>query len=464
MLHRRLRLLQAVSLNMSTMVGMGPFITIPALVAALGGPQALIGWVVGALIALCDGLVWCELASAFPGSGGTYHFFDAVYGQARVGRLLKFLFVWQFLFSAPLEIATGAIGLAQYVAYVWPALKGTAWRASGALPGIGSFEWNVSRSQLLAMAVLAAITALAYRRIEVAGRLLVVLWLGMLATIALVTAAGFAHFDHRLAFDFPPNAWAVDRHLVYGLGGALAIAMYDYLGYYQVCYLGDEVAEPERTLPRSIVISVLLVALAYTLMNLGILGVLPWREVIASEHIATDMMLHLYGPSVAHVITWLIVWSGVASTFGALLGYSRVPYAAARAGHFFRGLARTHPRGDFPHRALLALSGLATVACLADLSTVIAALLTSRILIQFVGQVGTVFYVRARPELAARLRFRMGLFPLPALIALVGWLFVFGTSEHRTVLYGLGSLGLGLAVFALWDRPQRAIDDEASVR
>src|SRR5205807_8034015 len=110
---RRLTLLQAVSLNMGMMVGVGPFITIPMFVNELGGPQAMVGWVLGAMIAAADGLVWSELAAAFPGSGGTFHFYDAIYGSARLGRMLKFLFVWQFLFSAPLELGSGAVGLAQ---------------------------------------------------------------------------------------------------------------------------------------------------------------------------------------------------------------------------------------------------------------------------------------------------------------------------------------------------------------
>ena len=117
-------LLQAVSLNMGMMVGVGPFITIPAFVATLGGPHAMIGWVLGAIVALADGLVWSELAAAFPGSGGTYHFYDAVYGEARSGRLLKFLFVWQFLLSGPLELASGAIGLSLYAGYLAPGLSG----------------------------------------------------------------------------------------------------------------------------------------------------------------------------------------------------------------------------------------------------------------------------------------------------------------------------------------------------
>src|SRR4051812_13685740 len=174
MLRRRLSLLQAISLNMAMMVGIGPFITIPTFLATLGGPHAMLGWFLGAVVALADGLVWSELAAAFPGSGGTYHFFDAIYGESRLGRMLKFLFVWQFLFSAPLEVATGAIGLASYVGFLWPALKGTAWSRHLALPLVGDVAWTVSNGQLLAMLVMALIIGLAYRRIEVAGRLMVV--------------------------------------------------------------------------------------------------------------------------------------------------------------------------------------------------------------------------------------------------------------------------------------------------
>src|SRR4051794_31416238 len=204
MLRRRLSLLQAVSLNMAMMVGIGPFITIPDFIATLNGPQAMIGWVLGALVALADGLVWCELAAAFPGSGGTYHFFDAVYGESRIGRLLKFLFVWQFLFSGPLEAASGAIGLARYSGYLWPALKDPAWVLSS--PPVLSvvLTWRVDRGQLLALAAMLAVVALAYRRIEVAGKLMVVLWLGMLVTVTWIIVAGLARFDPALAFDVPP--------------------------------------------------------------------------------------------------------------------------------------------------------------------------------------------------------------------------------------------------------------------
>jgi amino acid transporter len=453
MLRRQLSFLQAVSLNMAMMVGIGPFITIPTFLATLGGPHAMLGWLLGAVVALADGLVWSELAAAFPGSGGTYHFYDAIYGASRVGRLLKFLFVWQFLFSAPLEVATGAIGLAQYVGYLWPVLKQAAWhwQAATAWPLLGRLDWEVTWGQILAMGVMLAITALAYRRIEEAGRLMVLLWMVMLATVAWVIVAGLARFDAARAFDIPDGALTLDRPFVFGLGAALGIAMYNFLGYYQVCYLGDEVADAPRVIPRSIVVSVLVVAAIYLTMNVSILGVLPWRTVIASEHVASDMMLHLHGPLAARLVTLLIIGTAAAASFAALLGYSRVPYAAARAGHFFRGLARTHPTGDFPHRSLLLVSGLATVACLAHLETVVTALLTSRILIQFVGQVATVFYLRRRPDLYARMPFRMAAFPVPALIALAGWLYVFGASEGRAIAYGLGSMLAGAVVFAVRD-------------
>jgi amino acid transporter len=451
---RKLTLLEAVSLNMGMMVGVGPFITIPPFLAAMGGPQAMVDWVLGAAVAIADGMVWSELAAAFPGSGGTFHFYDAVYGRSLTGRSLKFLFVWQFLFSGPLELASGAIGLGNYAGFLWDPLKGIAWR----LPRAGDAEWVVSWGQLGAAGAMLAIVGLAYRRIEVAGRLMVVLWVGMLATVALIIVAGLTQFDPRLAFDFPPDALRLDGKFAAGLGVALGIAMNDYLGYYQICYLGDEVADPSRTFPRAILISAVAVAAIYLTMNLSILGVLPWREVIGTRHVASDFMLARFGPGAARLITGMILWTGATSVFAGVLSYSRVPYAAARSGHFFRALAATHPRGDFPHRSLLLIGTASAAACLFPLERVIAALLTSRILIQFVGQIATAFYIRSRSELRSRLRFVMPLFPLPAIVALIAWLYVFGSTSPETILFGLISLAAGVATFAAW---RRCVGDDA---
>ena len=444
---RRLSLLEAVSLNMSLMVGIGPFITLPALVGTLGGPQSMIGWVLGGLVALADGMVWSELAAAFPGSGGTYYFYDAAYGASRTGRILKFLFVWQFLFSGPLEIATGAIGLAKYLGYFFPLLSVTAWNWGSVFPGTRA---PVVWGQVAAMGVMVLVTALAYRRISIAGRLMVVLWIGMLLTVAWVIVAAATHFHAAMAFDLPEGAFRLDHRMAMGLGMALTIAMYDFFGYYQVCYLADEVANASWTIPRSILISVLAVGLMYLAMNVAILGVVPWRAVVASDHIASDLMLSLYGPWAAGLVTMMIVWTALASVFAAMLGYSRIPYASARAGHFFKAFATLHPSGGFPHRSLLLIGGLAAIACLAELKTVIDALVASRIPIQFVGQIVTVFYLRSRWK-ERPTTFLMPLFPLPAVIALAGWVFIFATSERLVILYSLGSLVAGLVAFFIWN-------------
>ena len=212
--------------------------------------------------------------------------------------------------------------------------------------------------QVAAMGVMLFVTALAYRRISVAGRLLVVLWVGMLLTVVWVIVAAATHFDARMAFDFPAGAFRLDTRMAMGVGMALTIAMYDYFGYYQVCYLADEVTDASRTIPRSILISVLAVGLMYLAMNVAILGVVPWPDVVASSHIASDLMQLLYGSWAAGLVTMMIVWTALASVFAAMLGYSGIPYAAARAGDFFQAFATLHPTGEFPHRSLLLIGAL----------------------------------------------------------------------------------------------------------
>src|SRR4051794_22846842 len=129
----------ATALNMIDMIGVGPFITIPLIIAAMGGPQAMLGWILGALLVMCDGLVWAELGTSMPHSGGPYYYLKKIYGETRWGRLISFLFIWQLTFSAPLSIASGGIGLAQYSTYIFPSM-GTATKVS--LPILGTVEIN----------------------------------------------------------------------------------------------------------------------------------------------------------------------------------------------------------------------------------------------------------------------------------------------------------------------------------
>ena len=434
-LPRRFSLLQATALNMTNMMGVGPFITIPLLMSAMGGPQAMLGWLVALLIVIPDGLVWSELGSAMPGSGGSYLYLRDGYGRERWGRLAAFLFIWQFVLSGPLEIASGYIGLSQYVGYLWPSLNG--------------FHFA-----LLAAAVGLLNLALLYRPIGSLGPLTIALWTGSLLTVAAVIVTGATRFDPRLAFDFPPGAFDFSIGFLLGLGGSARIGIYDYLGYYDICYIGDEVKDPARVLPRSIMLSIVAVAIIYFLINLSVIGIVPWREFVPAEDrpesrfIVSIVMEKAYGRTVAALFTGAVVWTAFGSVFALLLGYSRIPYAAAKDGAFFKVFARLHPSRPFPHVSLLVV-GLVSIACsFFPLGIVIDALITTRILVQFIGQIGALAMLRRRGERAAT--YRMWLYPLPSLVALAGWIFVFATADVKVVLFGLATLLVGVMVFVLW--------------
>jgi amino acid transporter len=196
---------------------------------------------------------------------------------------------------------------------------------------------------------------------------------------------------------------------------------------------------------------VLGVAAIYSLMNLSIIGGVPWREAEKSKFIAAQFMEKIYGKGAASAVTGLVLWTAFASVFALLLGYSRIPYAAAVNGHFFAAFGRLHPSGKFPHVSLLVIGFLAMAASLWNLDTVISALLTSRILIQFLAQVIALQYLRKhRPDVARP--FRMWLYPIPSIVAFLGWAYIFLTSGWTFAALGLLTLGLGAAAYAVWKR------------
>lgn len=433
-LHRQLGLLQGTALNMSNMVGIGPFITIPLIIAATNGPQCLLGWIVGALIAAGDGLVWAELSTAIPRSGGSYAYLREVFPHPW-GRWISFLFIWQFILSGPLEIASGNIGFTMYVGYLWE----------------GMSTWE---SKFVAVSVGIISIFLLYRKITFIGKTTVVLWIGMLGTVLFIIISGLMNFNASLIFPFPKDAFRLSPEFFKGMGMAMLIAMYDFLGYYDICYLGEEVKDPARVLPRAILISVAAVATIYFVMNISIIGVIPWQEAMESKFIVADFMQKLYGPGVATVVTLLILWTAFASIYALLLGYSRIPYAAARDGNFFAPFARLHRTKDFPHVSLLVLGCVAICASLVDISVVISALMTTRILIQFIGQIVGVFFLRKSYPPEAR-PFKMWLFPVPALLALVGWSYIFLTSGWQYILAGIGTVALGCVALGLKARRQK---------
>ncbi len=450
----------ATALNMIDMIGVGPFITIPLVISAMGGPQAMLGWIAGAIFAICDGLVWAELGAAMPGSGGSYRYLREIYGPKKLGRLVSFLFIWQLSFSAPLSIASGSIGLAGYASYLYPSLEQHLsvhnWSLSIPLLGVLQIRWLVSGATFVAIGVVLVALLLLYRKITSIGWMSKFLWLGVMGTMGWIIFAGLTHFDASRAFSFPPGAFHLSRNFFLGMGSAMLVATYDYWGYYNVCFLGDEVKEPAKTIPRALLLSILLVACLYVVMNVSILGVVPWQEIAQSGsasnklYVVSIFMQRIYGKWAAQLVTVLIMWAAFASVFSLTLGYSRVPYAAALDGNYFRAFARVHPVLRLPYVSLLALAGVAMLFCFLSLADVIAALVVIRILLQFLVQaIGLIVLRIRRPDMPRP--FRMWLYPVPALVASFGFVFILISRPHftREIRYAIVILLAGLIIYAV---------------
>jgi len=450
----------ATALNMIDMIGVGPFITIPLVVSAMGGPQALLGWLLGALLAICDGLVWAELGAAMPGSGGSYQYLREIYGPNRFGKLVSFLFIWQLSFSAPLSIASGAIGFAGYTSYLLPSLEQQyathQWSLSLPLLGTLQIRWLVAGTTFVAIGIVLIAVLLLYRRITHIGRISKFLWVGVIGTIGWIIVAGLTHFNSARAFSFPPGAFSLSPGFWMGLGSAMLFTTYDYWGAYNVCFIGDEIKDPGKNIPRAVLLSLLLVAGLYLLMNVSILGVVDWHEMLRAAdsnnklYVVSIFMQRLYGPWAANLVTALVMLTAFASVFSLILGYSRVPYAAALDGNYFKVFARVHPVHRFPHISLLALGGAGLLFCFFSLADVISALVVIRILLQFLLQaVGVIVLRIRRPEMPRP--FRMRLYPVPAILAMIGFSYIV-TKRHdslKEIRYAAVILVVGLIIYFL---------------
>lgn len=427
-LERGLGLKEATALNMIDMVGIGPFIVVGIVIQEMGGPQCLLAWLAGALLALMDGFIWAELGAAMPLAGGSYVFLREAYGPGRWGRFMSFLFIWQTMFQAPLVMASAAIGFAQYALYLVPEATRQAMEAAGTL---GLLRKSISGGLVILLVILL------YRRIATVGKISLFLWVGVFGTMAWLVWGGATHFDARLVFAFPEGAWDLSWIFWAGLGAATVQTIYTYLGYYNVCHLGGEIRDPERNIPRSIFISIIGIAVLYLLMQTSILGVVPWQEAQRSPFIVSTFVERIYGAGAAKFATAMILWIAFGSLFALTLGYSRIPYAAAADGTFFSVFGRLHPTKHFPHVSLVALGATAFVfSLLLPLREVIRAILAMRILVQFIGGAVGVVMLRRRwpPE---RLPYKMWLYPAPVVGVIVMWLALFfSTGSFEMTLLG----------------------------
>ena len=435
---RGMGLVQSTAVNMVDMIGIGPFITIGVILSAMGGPQAVLGWFLGALFSVCDGMVYAELGAAMPGAGGAYIYFREAFNPRTWGHLFSFLFLWETIFVAPLGISAASVGFAEYTHYFFPGLSHA---------GVG----------FLAAGDCVLITFLLYRPIKEVGRYSVVMLGVVLFAMFWVIVAGLIHINTKMAFDFPPGAFHLSKPFFYGLAAATLIAMYNYGGYNNITYLGGEVQNPAKNIPRAIVFSVLIVAVLYLLMSVVIIGTIPWREAAVSHAVVSEFIGKLYGARAASVMTYLILIATLAGIFTMSLGYSRVLYAAGAEGNFFKVFGRVHPTGRFPTFAVVATNAMAIPLCWFSLERLISAMMIIQIAFQFIPQIFAVFAIRKYRKEIKR-PFGMWLYPVPALIALAGWIYVASTPEQRQylgtavilLLLGLGAYFLRARAVKSW--------------
>ncbi|BFI95723.1 MAG: APC family permease [Rhodanobacter sp.] len=431
--HRSIGLFSGTAINMTQMCGIGPFITIPIMVAAMGGPQAVIGWIAGAILAMADGLVWAELGAAMPGSGGTYVYLREAF-QYRTGKLMPFLFIWTMLLAIPLLMSTGIIGMVEYLQFFFP---GLGW-------------WPL---HLIGVAATALVTWMLYRRIESVRAITVALWIVMLVSVVGVAAAGFSHFHADYAFTWPPGAFGGKFFM--GLGAGLVIGIYDYLGYNTTAYIGDELRDPGRTMPGSIIVSVIAMMAVYLVLNISVLGVAPWQEIAQSKSVASLVVERSWGHLAAAVMTVLIIVTAFASVFTGLLGGSRVPFQAAHEKVFLSVFGRLHAKHGFPHVALLTMGAVTAAGTFFDLTEVINMLLAATIIVQSVAQIAALVVLRKRQPKLDR-PYKQWLYPVPCIVALLGWVYVYVSASTSSLILSGAWILAGIAVFALWARANRS--------
>ena len=428
-LERGLGLGQATAINMTDMVGIGPFITTPMVIGMMNGPYFLYAWIAGALLSIVDAMIWSELGAAFPKAGGSYNFLKEAYGKNGAGKMMSFLFVWQTMIQAPLVIASAAIGFAKYFSYLVPLSSITEKIVSGS--------------------VVVLIIILLYRKIESIGKISMFLWSGVIITMFWIIGGGVAHGNFLAPIRNINTGIHLDYAFVTAIGFASVKSVYSYLGYYNVCHLGSEIKNPSKNIPRSMFISIAGIAFLYLMMNISVVSVIPWQHAKESKFVVSEFIQILAGNGAAKVATCLILWVAFASVFSATLGYSRIPYAAAADGEFFEIFSKLHSTKNFPYVSLLFMGGLAFVfsqVFVSDLSKVISAILAMRIMVQFIGQAIGLLLLRSKKS-DIEFPYKMPLFPVPVILAIGMWIFILISTGSKLMNWGLFIIGLGTIVY-----------------
>lgn len=440
-LTRSLNLTQSTVLNMIDMVGIGPFITLPIILIAFPGKFSVIPWLIGAIVALADGLVWGELGAAWPEAGGSYVFLQKLY-KGKTGRVMSFLYVIQTTLHLPLVLTSAAIGFVNYARYIAP---------------LGF--WG---SKLVMISLVLLVVFMLYRKILNVSRIGIVLSVVVVGLLLWTIVTGAIGYDaHIMSANSAVSGKLGDFNTLafwFLVGNYTSKTLYAYLGYYNVCNLGSEIKNPSRNIPRSIVISIAGIAVLYLLMQWMIAGSVPGDRIL-NENVPVIAILfqQVYGKRVADIATIVLLVVAASSLFALMLGYSRIIYAAARDGMHFKVFAHLHPTKNFPDYTLLIFGAVAIVFCMifSKPSAVFGFIVVTRIFIQFVPQAIGVILLRIRKR-TAELKFRMPLYPFTPVFSALVWTFVFLTSGYRYLASGLGIIVIGLVLyFSLFNKDEK---------
>jgi len=429
--NRKINLLQATSINMIDMVGIGPFVVMPFVVAQFNSGLFIWAWVFGAITAFVDAMTWSELGAKYPLAGGTYNFHRIAFGE-KGGKLMSFLFVWQTSIQAPLVVASASIGFAQYLTYLIPL--------------------EPLQQKMVSGGLVILVFLLLYSKIETIGKISVVMGSVVVLTIIWIIISGLMAQQQPVKILPSGNESFFTYAFWAAIGHASVKTVYSYLGYYNVCHLGGEIKNPGKNIPRSIFISIFGITTLYLLMNISVMGVLPWQQVKADDkYLVSTFMQTIYGHQAAVVVTVLILCIAFSSLFAVVLGYSRVPYAAAVDGNFFKLFAKVHPTKNFPYVSLIFLCALGFIfSLLFKLSEVISSILAMRIIVQFIGQAVGVSLLRKKFG-SKELPFKMWLFPVPIILSITIWIFLF-VSTGWFALWGSLIAVTGVIVYLLKDK------------
>ncbi|MBK5271567.1 MAG: amino acid permease [Bacteroidia bacterium] len=408
LLNRKINLLQATSINMIDMVGIGPFVVMPFVVAQFSNGLFLWAWIFGAIAATVDAMIWSELGAAYPLAGGTYNFHRIAFGE-KGGKLMSFLFVWQTSIQAPLVVASAAIGFAQYLSYI--------------------VDINLWQQKIVSGGLVIFVCFLLYRKIEAVGKISVLLWSVVILTVLWIIISGLTHQQHNIPM-LPKGGESFFNYAFWAAVGHGSVkTIYSYLGYYNVCHLGSEIKNPGKNIPRSIFISIAGIATLYLLMNISVMGAVGWQSVNQDDrYLVSTFMEQIHGHTAGVIVTVLILWIAMASLFAVVLGYSRIPYAAAVDGNFLKVFSKLHPKKNFPYISLLVLCALGFIfSLLLKLVDIITSILAMRIIVQFIAQAVGVVLLRKKFG-SEKLPFKMWLFPIPVILSIFIWVFVFANT------------------------------------